>query len=310
MHVVLSTVAVCVLALCFAEMLVAQAGPGGAYEDTLLVMLSDHGQTQGGDHGGGTPDETDSILVTISLKHMNASLQEAQHSTAGAGAGVSRSQDPELLLRLLAASGYADSAHAGRHTSAGQAALSDLMVCRNTVPQIDLTPLLAHTLGVPIPFGNLGKVPPHLFATLAATQGPSTAAAAWLPGYSAALAANAAQVHAYLNRYAAVGGLPAGQLAAVNGLYAALQDKQASWRQQQQTLGSEPAGKGLADTDSMIVGSGGVAQLEALVGAQLQFLDAAADLARRRFTLFQQGPIWAGCVLGVVVLGMQLWYLR
>jgi hypothetical protein len=94
-------------------------------------------------------------------------------------------------------------------------------------------------------------------------------------------------------------------------LYAALQDQQATWRQQQQQAqGSMPAGAGRADTDSMAVGSAEVAQLEALVGTQLQFLDAAADLARRRFTLFQQWPIWAGCVLGLVVLGMQLWYLR
>jgi hypothetical protein len=296
-------------------MLVAQAGAGGNYEDTLLVVLSDHGQTQGGDHGGGTPDETDSILITISLKYMNATLQQAQDGAAGADAGPGTTRDPDLLLHLLVASGYAGSAVAGQHASAGQAAaaLSVLMVCRNTVPQIDLTPLLAHALGVPIPFGNLGKVPPHLFATLAAPQEPSAAAAAWLPEYSAALAANAVQVHTYLNRYAAVGGLPAAQLAAVNGLYAALQDKQATWRQQQQqqqAQGDMPAGAGCAGMDSMAVGSAGVAQLDALVGMQLQFLDAAADLARRRFTLFQQGPIWAGCVLGVVVLGMQLWYLR
>lgn len=282
----------------------SQAGPGGAYEDTLLLVLSDHGQTQGGDHGGGTADETDSILVAVSLRHMNATLEQQQQTADTQDASeASTSQDEALLLRLLASAKYADSvAPPAQHTDATAAAaaagggaagpaggLSSLMVCRNTVPQIDLTPLLAHSLGVPIPFGNLGKLPPHLFATLATAQGRSTPAAAWLPLYSAALAANAAQVHAYLNRYAAVGGLPAGQLAAANEQYRALQDKQDSWQQEQ---------------------GGAPAELEAIVTMQLQYLDAAAELARRRFTLFQQGPIWAGCALGLVVLAAQLWYLR
>lgn len=266
-------------------------------------MLSDHGQTQGGDHGGGTADETDSILVAVSLRHMNATLeQQQQQQTADTqdASEASTSQDEALLLRLLASANYADSSapsaqHAdatattGGGTTGPAGGLPMLMVCRNTVPQIDLTPLIAHSLGVPIPFGNLGKLPPHLFATLATVQGRSTPAAAWLPQYSAALAANAAQVHAYLNRYAAVGGLPAGQLAAANEQYRVLQDKQDSWQQEQ---------------------GGARAELEAVVTMQLQYLDAAAELARRRFTLFQQGPIWAGCALGLVVLAAQLWYLR
>ena len=35
----------------------AAAGPGGAHEDTLLLVWGDHGQTDQGDHGGGTPAE-------------------------------------------------------------------------------------------------------------------------------------------------------------------------------------------------------------------------------------------------------------
>lgn len=284
-------------------------------------MLSDHGQTQGGDHGGGTPDETDSILIAISLRHMNATLQEQQQQAAGSTAGQDEaaSQTAELLLRLLNSTSYADGTasvqHELRSTAGGAdptAALSELMVCRNTVPQIDITPFLAHALAVPIPFGNLGKLPPHLFVALATAQGRSTAATDWLPAYSAALAANAAQVHAYLNQYAVVGGLPAGQLAAVNHFYRALLDKQDDW---QHLFGIGPAGGTEAQQTQRNLqndrgGSADVAQLEVLVAMQLQYLDAAADLARRRFTLFQQAPIWAGCVLGILVLAAQLWYLR
>lgn len=324
----------------------AQAGPGGAYEHTLLVVLSDHGQTVGGDHGGGTPDETDSILVALSLRLMNETLQQ-QQNTAGGGNTQhdkrSGHRDSQVLQQLMHAGGYTDTqqqgggsatpssesdagtaagcvdaaaeACASKEPSAVQApALSDLMVCRNTVPQIDLTPLLAYLLGVPIPFGNLGKMPPHLFAALAAPQGSSTEASLWLPQYSAALAANAAQVNSYLNRYAAVGGLPAAQLASVNGRYASLQ-------QQQQELSTRSAGSHKESLDEQPPDSAGTtgrnaaglddgAKLQHLVAAQLSYLAAAADLARRRFTLFQQGPIWAGCVLGVLLLVAQLLYLR
>jgi hypothetical protein len=298
------------------------------YADTLLVVLSDHGQTQGGDHGGGTPDETDSILVAVSLGQMNATLEQQQDGdTAGHSSG--KEDNSSFLLQLMASSGYSAQSPAApavpaEPAPAGEAAaqtFSELLVCRNTVPQIDLTPLLAHTLGVPIPFGNLGKLPPHLFAVLATAQGLATQPAAWLQDYSAALAANAAQVHAYLNRYAAVGGLPAGQLAAVNEQYAALQEKQQeAWgsRAQQQHEDKEGSQhqhhqqqqQGGSSSEVDATSTDGVVALQGVVAAQLQFLGVAADLARRRFTLFQQGPIWAGCVLGVLVLVLQLWYLR
>lgn len=36
---------------------VALAGPGGPHADTLLLVWGDHGQTDSGDHGGGSPPE-------------------------------------------------------------------------------------------------------------------------------------------------------------------------------------------------------------------------------------------------------------
>jgi phosphatidylinositol glycan class O len=334
------------------ERLVSQAGPGGAYADALLLVLSDHGQTQGGDHGGGTPDETDSILVAMSLTRMNATLQQQQQQSQQQqpqqpeqqqeqqlqqqeeeGPQGSRpvqdvgSSDSELLLKLMAAAGCVDgpastqhnaaaaagaaAAGAGAHAAAAAAAkdLQRSLVCGNTVPQIDLTPLLSHLLGVPAPFANLGKLPPHLFATLAtaaASGAQDASTAAWLPGYAAALAANAGQVHGYLNRYAQVGRLPAAQLAAVNELYAALQQQhQVVWQEEEQQQEGQHGGSGGSPSSSEATH-----QLEGLVTAQLRYLAAAADLARRRFTLFQQGPIWAGCGLAMLVLLGQLGYLR
>ena len=31
--------------------------PGGLHENTMLIVMGDHGQTLNGDHGGGTPKE-------------------------------------------------------------------------------------------------------------------------------------------------------------------------------------------------------------------------------------------------------------
>ena len=40
-----------------------QSFPGGLHEDTLLLVMGDHGQTLNGDHGGGTAEEVDHILI-------------------------------------------------------------------------------------------------------------------------------------------------------------------------------------------------------------------------------------------------------
>jgi hypothetical protein len=54
------------------------------------------------------------------------------------------------------------------------------------------------------------------------------------------------------------------------------------------------------------ISTAGPANSTEAVMAQLAYLAAAADVARRRFTLFEQGPIWFGCGAGVLVLTLQL----
>ena len=53
------------------EALVAIAGPGGLHENTLLVVLGDHGMTSEGEHGGGLPEETDTALLALSLRGLH-----------------------------------------------------------------------------------------------------------------------------------------------------------------------------------------------------------------------------------------------
>lgn len=52
--------------------LLQQAGPGQTHEHTLLLVFGDHGQTLTGEHGGGTPQETDSALLAVHLGALHA----------------------------------------------------------------------------------------------------------------------------------------------------------------------------------------------------------------------------------------------
>jgi hypothetical protein len=119
-------------------------------------------------------------------------------------------------------------------------------------------------------------------------------------------------VHAYLNRYAAVGGLPTADLSTVNQLH---KHAQQLWLARQETAAataataaSNTAEQAASSQRNAATAAADDAATEQLITAQLAFLDAAVGLARRRFTLFQQGPIWAGCAAGVVVLALQLIY--
>eukprot|EP00878_Enallax_costatus_P014400 GHUV01015060.1.p1 GENE.GHUV01015060.1~~GHUV01015060.1.p1 ORF type:complete len:547 (+),score=125.93 GHUV01015060.1:308-1948(+) len=302
------------------ETLASQAGPGGAYEDTLLLVLSDHGQTQGGDHGGGTRDETDSVLLALSLRKMyqaahklheasNPSAQSLQQHTSSLSTADPTQNSRPLLDQLVTAGGYSDPASPTHLSEQYPQLTPGPWFCNSSMSQIDLTPLVAHLLGVAVPFGNLGKIPPHLYAALAAGQDSGNSSTLgmhydgapvddgasypdWLMGYADALSANAEQVHRYLNRYAEVGGLPSADLASVNNLYI----------QVQQLRSRSSSSPGAVSHEAGTAGS------RDLVLAQLTFLTSAADLARKRFTLFQQGPIWAGCALGVAVLAWQIRY--
>jgi hypothetical protein len=119
-------------------------------------------------------------------------------------------------------------------------------------------------------------------------------------------------VHAYLNRYAVVGGLPAADLSTANQRY---QHAQQLWQASQGAAAAAAVDTTTSKTVQQPDRTAASSQastaddaVEQLINAQLAFLNAAVDLARRRFTLFQQGPIWAGCAMGVVVLVLQLAY--
>jgi hypothetical protein len=144
---------------------------------------------------------------------LDASGQQQQDcgTQRRAGSKQSLSNSP-AFQRLMHTGGYmlGDDAQAQNcSTSSGSGSRDDAesagscqqqhwpWLCSSSISQIDLTPTIAHLLGVPIPFGNLGKLPPHLFAALAvnsSTDSANTLAEAWLPQYAAALNTNVHQV--------------------------------------------------------------------------------------------------------------------
>lgn len=95
-------------------------------EDTLLVVMGDHGMTTDGDHGGDSHLETEAALFVHSKRSFSGNWRRLS----------------QFLSDTLAS----------KETPDGQ----------RVVPQIDFVPTLAFALGLPIPFGNLGKIIPEL----------------------------------------------------------------------------------------------------------------------------------------------------
>ncbi|KAI6040642.1 hypothetical protein EDC04DRAFT_2674709, partial [Pisolithus marmoratus] len=97
-------------------------------EDTLLVLLGDHGMDHTGNHGG------DSVLETSSAVWIYS---------RGAPLSLSSSSLPPEILPMT--------------TFPGE------RVPHRSIQQIDLLPTISLLLGLPIPFNNLGSIIPELF---------------------------------------------------------------------------------------------------------------------------------------------------
>lgn len=97
-------------------------------DDTLLVVMGDHGMDRKGDHGGDTDLEVTAAMWFYSkgksLLHENAAIP------------------PSLLPK---------------------SAFPGASVPHRAIQQIDLVPTLSLALGLPIPFNNLGGIVPELF---------------------------------------------------------------------------------------------------------------------------------------------------
>ena len=127
-------------------------------QEVLLLVLGDHGMTPGGNHGGQSAEEIYAGLFLYATKDI------AQTSKAVAQSYEERKRDTDEgrtleMIRALSADaeGFASAPPSQSHP------LAPLATSWQTIPQVDLVPSLSLLLGLPIPFGNVGKIIPELF---------------------------------------------------------------------------------------------------------------------------------------------------
>nr|POE55187.1 isoform 2 of gpi ethanolamine phosphate transferase 3 [Quercus suber] len=100
------------------EMLESQSGPGGIHENTLLLVMGDHGQTLNGDHGGGSPEEVETSMFAMSFKKPTLSIPYEFH------------------------------------TPTCEQDLDGKKFCISSIQQLDFAVTMTALLGVPFPYGR------------------------------------------------------------------------------------------------------------------------------------------------------------
>ncbi|KAI9352129.1 hypothetical protein BDR26DRAFT_850395 [Obelidium mucronatum] len=141
--------------------------------DTLVVILGDHGMDPKGDHGGDSENEVNAALFMYSKQKLWESSGDARVELDG----ILTSLD-SMEVNFGEPYVYLDGTR--------------------TMPQIDLVPTLASLLGVPIPFGNLGSIIPELFFVSRNQKGVELSKEENLLSVTRT---NAIQMHTYLVEY-------------------------------------------------------------------------------------------------------------
>ncbi|KAJ4833712.1 hypothetical protein Tsubulata_038620 [Turnera subulata] len=158
------------------EVLESQSGPGGLHENTLLLVMGDHGQTLNGDHGGGGAEEVETSIFAMSFK------------------------EPPLSIP------------SGLDTSFCKVDSDGKEICISNMEQLDFAVTVSALLGIPFPFGSIGRVNAELYALGAGTwnlegtgMGNRDAPKLehWLLNYAKVLCINSWQVKRYIDVYSA-----------------------------------------------------------------------------------------------------------
>eukprot|EP00257_Ricinus_communis_P021964 XP_015581562.1 GPI ethanolamine phosphate transferase 3 isoform X2 [Ricinus communis] len=153
-----------------------QSGPGGLHENTLLLVMGDHGQTLNGDHGGGSAEEVETSIFAMSSKRQPFSI-------------------PSEL-----------------DTSSCEQDLDGNEICTSSLHQLDFAVTLSALLGVSFPFGSIGRVNPELYALGSGTWNLEETKVGdcklskledWVQNYVNVLCINSWQVKRYIDVYSA-----------------------------------------------------------------------------------------------------------
>ncbi|CAJ2650077.1 unnamed protein product [Trifolium pratense] len=246
------------------EVLESQSGPGGLHENTLLVVMGDHGQTLNGDHGGGSAEEVETAIFAMSFKEPLSSVP------------------PEF------------------DSYSCQIDLDGKNVCISSMQQLDFAATMSALLGIPFPYGSIGRINPELYA-LGAGSWKSGASQKqpesdiWMKSYANALCINAWQVKRYIDAYSASSavGFSHDDLSQIASVYAQAENH---WLNSTKKL--------LLDKDN-----GSDALMPALkwqINAYFNFLTTVAELARSKWTEFDLNMMGTGIGIMLISLAFQV----
>ncbi|KAK4052217.1 mannose-ethanolamine phosphotransferase gpi13 [Microbotryomycetes sp. JL221] len=122
-------------------------------DDTLLVVMGDHGMTNKGDHGGDSRDETDAALWIYSKTKR---LTDPTWFTTP----FDSIQHPAFDMFNMSTTTMMNNLHDQMFVNWSERSIP---IKHRSISQIDIVPTLSLLLGLPVPFGNLGQPIPELF---------------------------------------------------------------------------------------------------------------------------------------------------
>ncbi|BBG93726.1 Alkaline-phosphatase-like family protein [Prunus dulcis] len=221
------------------EALESQSAPGGLHENTLLLVMGDHGQTINGDHGGGSAEE-------------------------------------------------------GRRN-----------ICFSSIQQLDFAVTVSALLGIPFPFGSIGRVNPQLYALGAGTWHFEDTAGnyqnkskleEWMLNYANVLCTNSWQVKRYIDIYSAssVIGFSNEDLLRIASMYAKAEEK---WSHATQKLLLHKK-----ESHNELLPA-----LRRQIDLYSEFLASVAELARSKWTEFNLKMMGTG--LGIMLISLLIHFL-
>ncbi|KAI3795243.1 hypothetical protein L1987_37892 [Smallanthus sonchifolius] len=223
------------------DALQSQSGKGGLHENTLLLVMGDHGQTVNGDHGGGSPEEVDTSIFAMSLKRPSFPVPSEFD------------------------------------TSSCKLDLDGRKVCISSVEQLDFAATVSALLGIPFPFGSIGRVNPMLYGLVAGTWNLESYDMSsshsqlkmeeWMHNYAKVLCTNCWQVKKYIDVHtdSSVIGFSIDDLKHIEEIYS----QAVNW-----------------STDSLHDDISSFDALKKQIDLYSSFLAHVAELARTKFTEF------------------------
>ncbi|CAI8610891.1 unnamed protein product [Vicia faba] len=242
------------------KVLESQAGPEGLHENTLLVVMGDHGQTLNGDHGGGSAEEVETGFFAMSFKEPLNSVP------------------PEF------------------DSYSCQTDLDGKSVCISSMQQLDFAVTMSALLGIPFPYGSIGRINPELYALGAGSRKFDTSqklpeSDVWMKNYANALCINTWQVKRYIDAYSASSavGFSHDDLSRIASVYAAAENH---WLHSTKKLLLDNDG----DSDALMPA------LNWQIDAYFKFLTTVAELARSKWTEFDLNMMGSG--IGIMLMSL------